>query len=166
MEKIYIELEITNKKLNEVVVKNRTNYISHHIFEEPKGEQEAVLDMSVRDFIKEYLEYYDTNKEEDIDSLELIKMAIKDYKILFSYVKIANNEKATIETLWKNLNNTSPIFEDNKEQLFHIDFGIIYATIIEKNGKLIIEKTISIYDNDGNIVIHNFDISSTFKEGE
>lgn len=58
---ISIILENDNKTINVVSV----NGSEHYMFEESEEEKEIYQNMTIRDFIKEYVRYYNSTKEND-----------------------------------------------------------------------------------------------------
>lgn len=58
---IIITLEEDNKTINFVNI----NGSEHYMFEESKEEKEMYQNMTVREFITEYVDYYNSTKEEE-----------------------------------------------------------------------------------------------------
>lgn len=58
--KIILVLEYDNKTINLVSV----NGIEHYMFEEDEEEKELYQNMTIKEFIAEYVEYYNSVKEE------------------------------------------------------------------------------------------------------
>ena len=64
MKEIVISLDEDNKIYN-IAVRDENNNVEHNFDEEPYCEKQEYYKMTLRDFVKEYLEYFEENKEEN-----------------------------------------------------------------------------------------------------
>ena len=83
-----------------------------------------------------------------------VKIAKCYYNILLNKVNLFNLEKKmTFEQFWTELEGHN--FDGS---LFDVNFGNITATIVYRDGVCQLCKNIEIYDENGNLIIENYEI--------
>ncbi|MCK9545031.1 MAG: hypothetical protein M0R03_23695 [Novosphingobium sp.] len=90
---IIIELDSENN-ISIITIKDDKNNIEHTFFEEPKEEQENYYSMTLREIIKDYVNYFENNKEEQKNT-HLQEGEYMIYKGVIAFIDEPNDDLPT-----------------------------------------------------------------------